>query len=138
MIGRIVSIKQKNTATVLVTSTKVHPLYKKTFTRNKKFLVQDDLGVSMGDIVEAKEMRPISKNKHWKIVKRIGRSIEEMVEKELKEQAAEVIEEVMSEEKEKLVKNEKTENSDSKKEIIVDNSTKKTKQKKGGRTELSK
>lgn len=101
MIGRVVSTKMDKTAAVLVTSTKTHPLYKKSFTSNKKYLSVDELGVKEGDIVEIIKTRPVSKNKHWKIVKKIGRSIEEIVEQDLKEQAAKVIEEVMPEEKEK-------------------------------------
>lgn len=98
MIGRVVSTKMKSTAVVLVTSTKTHPLYKKAFTRNKKFLAQDDIGVKMGDIVEFVKVRPISKNKHWRIERKVGRSIEEMVGEQLKKQAEEVISEVMPEE----------------------------------------
>lgn len=119
MIGRVVSIKMNQTAAVLVTSTKTHPLYKKSFTRNKKYLAQDDLGVKEGDIVEIVKISPMSKRKHWQVKKVVGRDIEKIAEAELKEQAAAVIEEVMPEDqpvseaekpetqKKKLVKNKK-------------------------------
>ena len=99
MIGRVISVKMKNTATVLVTGRVTHPLYKKTYARSKKYLVDDLLKTKPGDIVEIEKVAPISKRKHWRIVKVIGRDIEAIVEKELKEKAAADIEEVMPEEK---------------------------------------
>lgn len=101
MTGRVVSTKSEKTATVLVTRTAKHPLYKKTFVRSKKYLVQDDLQVKMGDIVEIEKIRPVSKNKHYKVTKVTGRSLEEMVKEHLKEDAVEAISEVMPEEKTK-------------------------------------
>lgn len=98
MKGRVVSIKMNNTAVVLVTGTKRHNLYKKTFTRSSKFLADDQIHTKLGDIVEIVETRPISKRKYWKVVKVIGRDIAEIVAEELKEKAAEQIAEVMPEE----------------------------------------
>lgn len=95
MIGRVVSIKMLKTATVLVTSTKTHPLYKKSFVRSKKYLADDPIGVNLGDLVEIIKTRPTSKRKHWKITKVVGRDIEAVVKEELKEAAIEAIEEVM-------------------------------------------
>lgn len=95
MIGRVVSIKMKNTAVVLVEGTKTHPLYKKSFLRSKRFLVDDQIGVKLGDLVEVNKIRPVSKLKHWKIEKVVGRNIEEIVEEELKEKATEIMAEVM-------------------------------------------
>ena len=99
MIGRVVSTKLKNTATVLVERIAMHPLYKKTFTRTKKYLVDDLIGVKDGDIVEIIKCKPISKNKHWKVTKVVGKNLAEIVEAEQKKKAAEVIAEVMPEEK---------------------------------------
>ena len=99
MIGRVVSVKTAKTATILVERTKTHPLYKKSFKRSKKYLVADDLGVKLGDLVDVEKVAPISKNKHWKIIKVVGRDIEAVISEELKEKAAEAIEEVMPEEK---------------------------------------
>src|SRR3989344_1049553 len=98
MKGRVVSIKMNNTAVVLVTGTKRHNLYKKTFTRSSKFLADDQIHTKLGDIVEIVETRPISKRKYWKVVKGIGRDIAEIVEEQLKEKAAEQIAEGMPEE----------------------------------------
>lgn len=99
MIGRIVSVKLKNTATVLVERQAEHPLYKKTFLRSKRFLVDDSLGVKEGDIVEIIKCKPVSKNKHWKIIKVLGRSLAEIAEEQMKKKAEEIISEVMPEEK---------------------------------------
>ena len=100
MIGRVVSTKMKDTAVVLVISTKTHPLYKKTYIRSKKFLVHSEAGVNLGDMVEIIQVKPYSKKKNWKIQKVVGRKYEEIAKEELKEAAREAIEEVMPEEKE--------------------------------------
>ncbi len=95
LTGRVTSVKTAHTATVLVGSTKTHPLYKKSFVSSKKYLADDSQGVKLGDIVEIEKVRPISKNKHWRIIKIVGRNIEEIVNEELKESVAEAIGEVM-------------------------------------------
>ena len=102
MIGRVVSTKSKNTSTVLVERTARHPLYKKTYVQTKKYLVDDQVGVKEGDVVEIINCKPVSKNKHWKIVKVVGKSLKEITEEKLKEAAEKTIAEVMPEEKEGL------------------------------------
>lgn len=97
--GRVVSVKTKQTATVLLESRKTHPLYKKSYARSKKYLVQDDLGVNLGDLVEIVKCKPISKNKHFKIVKVVGRDIEAIVTEKIKEDVKRAIEEVIPVEK---------------------------------------
>lgn len=101
MIGRVVSTKMKNTAVVLVERMAKHPLYKKTYIQSKRFLVDTtSMNIKDGDVVEFVKTKPISKNKHWKITKVIGKNLEEITEEKLKAQAEEVIAEVMPEEKE--------------------------------------
>ena len=100
MTGRVVSTKLKNTATVIVERFSMHPLYKKIFTRTKKYLVDDLIGVKDGDIVEIVKCKPVSKNKHFKITKVVGKNLTEIVEAQQKKTAAEVIAEIMPEEKE--------------------------------------
>lgn len=102
MIGRVVSVKSKNTATVLVERTAMHPLYKKTYLQTKKYLVDDLLGVKLGDIVDFVSCRPISRRKTWKITKILGKNYTEIAKAQLKERAEEFIAEVMPEEKEKV------------------------------------
>lgn len=100
MIGRVVSTKMKNTATVLVERTAMHPLYKKTYVRSKKYLVDTKDEVALGDIVDFIKCQPISKNKHWRVTKVLGKSFTEIAEEELKKEAEDVISKVMPEEKE--------------------------------------
>lgn len=99
MTGRVVSTKLKNTVTVLVERVARHPLYKKTYIQSKKFLVDDQIGVKEGDIVDIVKCRPISKNKHWKVTKVLGRSLAEIAEEQMKEKAEQAIAEVMPDEK---------------------------------------
>jgi len=101
MIGRVVSTKMNKTVTVLVERVARHPLYKKTFARSKKYLVDAPEDIKDGDIVEVVKVRPISKNKHWKVVKIVGKNLLEIVEAKQKEAAEEAIAEIMPEEKTK-------------------------------------
>lgn len=110
MIGRVVSIKLKNTVTVLVERTAMHPLYKKTFVRSKKYLVGTTLDIKEGDVVDFINCKPISKNKHWRITKVLGRSLAEIAEEKLKKQAEEAISEVMPEERAEEKKKGKSDN----------------------------
>lgn len=131
MIGRIVSTELKNTATVLVEGQKIHPLYKKAFIQSKKYLVDDPIRAGMGDMVEIVKVAPISKRKHFRIVKVLGKRLEEITAEKLKEQAKGIIEEIMPAEKEPASAN-------SEKKVVMDNSAEKSKSKKKGGTELSK
>lgn len=105
--GRVVSTKAAQTATVLLESRKTHPLYKKSYARSKKYLVQDNLGVKMGDLVEIVKCKPISKNKHFTIIKVVGRDIEAIVTEKINEDVKRAIEEVIPVEKEEVVVEEK-------------------------------
>lgn len=133
MIGRIVSTKMTKTVTVLIERIAKHPLYKKTYSQSKRYLVDDPIGVKMGDLVEIIKIKPISKNKHWRIIKVVGKNLEEITASVLKAAAEKVIAEVMPEEKPAAESSE-----GEKKEVVMDNSTEKPKLKKRGRTELSK
>lgn len=95
MIGRVVSTKLKNTATVLVERTATHPLYKKTYIQSKKYLVDNSIGVKLGDIVDFVNCKPISKRKSWKIIKILGKNFAAIAESELKKGAEAIISEVM-------------------------------------------
>ncbi len=98
--GRVTSAKQPQTVTVIVESVKTHPLYGKTFRRTKKYLVHDTLGVSEGDLVEIVQIKPMSANKHFQILRVVGKDIEAIVTEQLKEEAKEAIAEVMPESEE--------------------------------------
>jgi small subunit ribosomal protein S17 len=68
--GTVVKAAMKDTATVMVSRYVKHDKYKKFVKLNKKFLV-DDKGntAKIGDVVQIVSTRPISKNKHFKIVR---------------------------------------------------------------------
>jgi small subunit ribosomal protein S17 len=125
MTGRVVSVKTIKTATVLEERVVKHPLYKKTYKQSKKYLVHDEVGVKLGDIVEFVPSKSISKNKHWRIVKVLGKNFAEIAEGKLKQEAEKTIAAVMPEEKVTEEAVEKVEEAKEKTEKV-----KKTKEKK--------
>ncbi len=65
-IGRVTSNKMEQTATVVVERRVKHPMYGKYVRRSKKFHVHDpENTLNIGDVVQIKETRPISKTKSW-------------------------------------------------------------------------
>jgi len=69
-IGKVVSDKPDKTIIVEVERIVKHPFYKKYIKMRKKFMVHDDKNqAKLGDIVEVVEVRPLSKNKRWKLVR---------------------------------------------------------------------
>ncbi|MCL5432596.1 MAG: 30S ribosomal protein S17 [Patescibacteria group bacterium] len=68
--GRVLSVKEQNTAVVEITRRKSHPLYKKLMKVSKKYKA-DTAGLKVEALsrVRIKETRPFSKDKHFKIVK---------------------------------------------------------------------
>jgi small subunit ribosomal protein S17 len=71
--GKVIATKMAKTATVNVAKMVVHPVYKKRFQRTKKYLVQDEIGVKVGDEVAFVATKPYSKLKKWKITKVFGK-----------------------------------------------------------------
>ena len=132
MIGRVISTKMQKTAAVVVEGKKIHPLYKKAFVRSKKYLVDDSLGVKDGDLVEISKVAPVSKNKHWRVTKVVGKNLEEITKEQLKAEAEKIVSEVMPESPSAEA------SEDEEKKVVVDNLAEKPKSKKRGRTELSK
>jgi small subunit ribosomal protein S17 len=71
--GIVVGVGMKDTVKVSVTRYLKHPKYKKFVKRVKKYLVHDPGNTSqVGDNVSIQETRPISKNKHFKVVDKSG------------------------------------------------------------------
>lgn len=69
-IGRVTSNKMVQTATVLVERQVKHPMYGKYLRRSKKYHVHDqDNVLNIGDLVQIKECRPLSKTKSWTLDK---------------------------------------------------------------------
>ncbi len=68
--GTVVASKMQDTCTVAVERYVMHPKYKKFMRKTKKFLVHDKGNVAkVGQLVEIKETRPISKRKRFELVK---------------------------------------------------------------------
>ncbi len=102
MIGRVVSAKMQKTVAVLVEGKKTHPLYKKTYVWSKKYLVRDEIGAKLGDVIVIEETKPISKRVHWQVVKILGADVVALGEAAMKQVEEEAIAEVMPEEKEEV------------------------------------
>ncbi len=67
--GTVVSDKMKDTIVVLVERYEKHPKYEKFISFNKKFKAHDAGNTAkIGDKVQIVETRPISKDKHFKLV----------------------------------------------------------------------
>ncbi len=70
--GIIVSDKMDKTRVVAVSRLKKHPRYKKYYKVTKRFKAHDEKNeYKTGEKVIIEEMRPISKDKRWKIIKKI-------------------------------------------------------------------
>ena len=71
--GEVVSVKTEKTAVVLVTRTKMHPIYRKRFIQTKRYLVHDpDNQAKVNQKVVIVETRPLSARKRWKLDKIIS------------------------------------------------------------------
>ncbi|MBI2031431.1 MAG: 30S ribosomal protein S17 [Candidatus Levybacteria bacterium] len=70
--GTVISVKMNKTAVVEVTRRTAHPLYKKLLKRGKKYKSDvGELDVAIGDTVKIAETRPISKDKHFRILEKV-------------------------------------------------------------------
>lgn len=70
--GTVVSTKMQDTITVAVERYVKHPKYKKYMRRTKKYLVHDKGNTAvMGDTVEIRETRPISRHKRFELLTNI-------------------------------------------------------------------
>lgn len=68
-VGRVLSNKMNKTVVVSVERSVTHPLYRKVLRRISKFKAHDEQNVcKVGDRVRMVETRPISKDKHWRVV----------------------------------------------------------------------
>jgi len=83
-IGTVTSDKREKTITVSVLERKTHPLYRKQYTVTRKYTAHDPKNeAKVGDTVEIRESRPISRTKTWALNKILARTHEAV---ELKEE----------------------------------------------------
>lgn len=74
-VGVVVSDKMDKTIVVAVKDSVQHPLYKKIMKRTVKFKAHDEKNeCGVGDRVEIMETRPISADKHWRLVQIIEKA----------------------------------------------------------------
>ena len=72
LTGKVVSVKMLKTVVVEVERMVKHPLYQKIMRKTKKFKVHNDaLSIKEGDTVKIVPTRPLSKEKHFKVVEKI-------------------------------------------------------------------
>lgn len=70
--GIITSDKMQKTVVVKVERVKEHPKYKRRYRVHKKYKAHYDQGeYGVGDKVLIEETNPISKDKKWKVIKKI-------------------------------------------------------------------
>ncbi len=74
--GTVVSDKMDKTIVVEVSTTRSHPLYGRRVKYSKKYKAHDEENVAkIGDVVEIMETRPLSKDKHFRLVKVVEKAI---------------------------------------------------------------
>ena len=70
-VGEVISTDMAKTVKVRVSHLYRHPLYRKAVKRSKIFLAHTEESFTVGDKVKIVQTRPISKNKHFKIVGKV-------------------------------------------------------------------
>ena len=74
-VGTVVSNKMDKTVVVAIKDNVKHPLYKKIMKRTVKFKAHDEENAcGIGDKVQVMETRPLSKDKHWRVVEIIEKA----------------------------------------------------------------
>ena len=69
VVGEVIGRKMDKTATVAVEQVSHHPLYHKTIRRVIKYQAHDEKNeTGLGDKVRIIPVRPMSKEKRWKVV----------------------------------------------------------------------
>lgn len=73
--GVVVSDKMDKTVVIAIKTRVTHPLYGKTVNRTSRLKAHDELNdCHVGDRVKIMETRPLSKDKHWRVVEIIERA----------------------------------------------------------------
>ena len=73
-VGQVVSDKMDKTVVVAISRVVRHPFYRKILRRITKLKAHDEKNeCKVGDRVRLIETRPISKDKHWRVVQIVER-----------------------------------------------------------------
>lgn len=74
--GVVVSDKMDKTIVVQIETTKSHPLYGRRVKYTSKFKAHDENNAAkVGDVVEIMETRPLSKDKHFRLVRIVEEAV---------------------------------------------------------------
>ena len=74
-IGKVVSDKMDKSITLTVDRKVKHPLYGKFVQKTTKLMAHDEKNeCGIGDTVKVMEIRPLSKNKRWRLVEVIAKA----------------------------------------------------------------
>lgn len=77
--GIVISDRMQKTRIVKTTRIAKHPKYQRLVKKLNKFKVHDEKNIAkIGDIVRIEETRPISKDKHYRVVEVIKKAIENL------------------------------------------------------------
>ena len=87
--GIVVSDKSDKTVVVRIDRVKMHSKYHKRYTVSKNFKAHDEKNeYKIGDKIIIQECRPLSKDKHWRVVGKFGHGLvvgDDIKDKELEE-----------------------------------------------------
>ena len=76
LVGKVVSAGNNKTITVLVETYRKDRLYGKRVKYSKKYAAHDEKNeAKIGDVVRIAETRPLSKNKHFRLVEIVEKAI---------------------------------------------------------------
>lgn len=72
LTGIIISNKMQKTVVVVIEKVKQHPKYKRRYKIHRKYKAHDEKReYKVGDQVVIEECRPISKEKMWRVIKKV-------------------------------------------------------------------
>lgn len=75
LVGIVSSASRDKTITVSITNRETHPLYRKQYTKTRKYTAHDEKNeAGLGDKVEITSCRPLSKTKSYKLVRVLEKS----------------------------------------------------------------
>ena len=70
LVGTVTSDKRDKTITVAIVSRETHPLYRKQYTKSRKYTAHDEKNeAKVGDRVEIVACRPLSRTKAYTLAK---------------------------------------------------------------------
>ena len=74
LVGKVTSAKMQKTIVVEVVRSVKHPVYGKYVRRRKKYKAHDETQqYTVGDVVEIRESKPMSRDKRWTAVSLVRR-----------------------------------------------------------------